>query len=166
MKLKKKKCNYIISKIQNNQKPLSDGDLIKEISIENKEIIRPVYNFLINNFDSFDVDKSFQCLILINILFLTNIKNRPAQADRIFLQFIIDKLLSEDKYFKYGLVSLHLFLSRFDNHVTHLLMKNLKDDQRTLVYNLIIDGLLQNESIEINPNNYFDKIDINIESRK
>lgn len=157
--------NSIIKRIKDNLEPLKDGDLIKEIIIENKELIRLVYYFLIKNFDSYDDSKSLQCLVLTNILFLTNIQNRPAQADRVFLRFIVDKLLKEEKYFEYGLVSLHLFLNRFDDYNIYLFIKNLSEDRRSFLYDTIIKGLIENKSIEPNPNEFFDKINIKIEDK-
>ena len=163
--VERRRNNSIIKRIKDNLEPLKDGDLIKEITIENKELIRPVYYFLIKNFDSYDEAKSLQCLVLTNILFLTNIQNRLTQADRVFLRFIIDKLLKEEKYFEYGLISLHLFLNRFDEYNIYLFIKNLSDNQKNYLFDVIIKGLIENKTVEPNPNGFFDMIDIKIETK-
>ena len=82
----------------------------KEIS-ENKQQILDKLKKELNNLE---LDKAFEYIILMNVGYFSSM--RPIEgnfANIDFLSFIMKDLLLSEKYYKFGLISLDLFLNEF-----------------------------------------------------
>ena len=118
----RKRNNRLIRRLQEIEDPLNDKNLLNQFMIINKALLQPTYEFLFNTFDSFDEEKSFRTLILINTFFFTNVSKQLKIWDYEFFEFIVSKLLINTKYNNYGLITLHLFTQRFSEYEIYLLM--------------------------------------------
>ena len=151
----RKRNDRLIRGFQEREDPLNDRNFLNEFMIINKALIRPTYEFLFNNFDSLNEEKSFQTLILIDIIFFTNVRKNLQIWDYEFFDFIVSKLLGNNKYNKYGLITLHLFIQRFSEYDIYLLMNKLKKENQKKLIEIIIEGVMNDLEIEKNPNNFF-----------
>lgn len=106
----RKKNDNLIRKIQELEDLLNDVDFLNQFMIINKALLRPTYEFIFNNFDTYDEEKSFRIIILINIFFFTNVSENLKIWDYEFFEFIVSKLLINTRYIDYGLITLHLFI--------------------------------------------------------
>jgi len=151
----RKRNNRLIRRLQEIEDPLNDKNLLNQFMIINKALLQPTYEFLFNNFDSFDEEKSFRTLILINTFFFTNVSKQLKIWDYEFFEFIVSKLLINTKYNNYGLITLHLFIQRFSEYEIYLLMNKIKGEYQEKVIKIIIEGIIKDLKIEKNPNNFF-----------
>jgi len=138
--------------------PISDREFLNHFMVIEKEILSPTYEFLFNNFESYNDDKQFRLLILINIFFFTNVTNEINKSDFEFLEFVVCKMILNEKYFNYGLISLHLFIQRFSDYNLNLFMGRLKADYRKQLHDILIRGITKNEDINKNPDNFFNTL--------
>ncbi len=151
----RKRNDKLIEKIKKADDPLLDRQLLNSLMVKNKDILKSTYKFLFNNFNSFDEVKQFKILILINIFFFTNVKKEISNPDFEFLEFIIGKLLSNEKYFNYGLVTLHLFIQRFTEYQVYLFIGKLRKEYQKQLFDIIIDGIINDDYIEKDPENFY-----------
>lgn len=154
----KKYNDDLIEKIKNMDDPISDIKFLNHFMVIEKEILSPIYRYLFNNFDSYNNDKQFSLLILIDLFFFTNVTNEINKPDFEFLEFLVSKLILNEKYLNYGLISLHLFIQRFSEYNINLFIGRLKIDYRKQLYDIIIDRITKKEDIDKNPNNFFKKL--------
>ena len=150
-----KRNNILIRRLQEIEDPLSDKNLLNQFMIVNKALYRSTYEFLFNSFDSFEEERSFRTLILIDTFFLTNTSKKIQIWDYEFFEFIVSKLLINNKYRNYGFITLHLFIQRFSEYEVYLLMNKIKREHQEKVIKIILEGIIKDLKIEKNPNNFF-----------
>lgn len=147
---------------------LKDENLInilkeKEISENKQQILDKLKKELHN----LELDKKFEYIILINIGYFSSM--RPIEgnfANIDFLSFIMKDLLLSEKYYKFGLISLDLFLNEFIRKERHynryqynnfdlinLLNRLDKSDIEDLI-RIIIKGTFQDEKISKHHQNF------------
>lgn len=158
----RKKSLLINRTKQNIQNLLGDEKLSKHIKERNyslqKEIILKT---LIQEFNGSDAKVKPKIINAINIGFLSCSGTVPRLQDKTFLGFIIKKLLSSEEYYDYGLLSLSFLLNDYSEYDTNLLLKQIKEDKRKLIYNSILRGLTEKVKIVI-PNNIVNEIKANV----
>ncbi len=158
-----RKKSILINRIkQNIQNLLGDEELSKHIKERNyslqKEIILKT---LIQEFNGSDANVKPKIIKAINIGFLSCSGTIPRLKDKTFLSFIIEKLLSSEEYYDYGLMSLYFLLNDYSELDANLLLNQIKEDNRNLIYNFILRGLTEKAQIKI-PNNILNEIKANV----
>ena len=130
----------------------------KSYSVQKELILKT----LIQEFKCSD-DKIKQDLIrAINIGFLSCSSGIiPRSQDKIFLKFIAENLLSSEIYHDYGIISLIFLLNDYSEYNTNLLLNQLEEDKRNLIYDSILRGLKDKVEI-IAPDNFINEILANI----
>jgi len=162
-----------LNEIKKEENLLENKNILKEFKRNNLTLLKiKGLSFLVKEFQSFNRKKRIDSIILINIGFLSNTMKSGIQFKDIdFLNFIINLLYSED-LFKYGLISFHLFLNRYikyersihgyNNYFFHELIKEIDKNKRDFLYQIIIEGLINNKEIEKNPDHFFEILDNNL----
>ncbi len=158
-----RKKSMLISRIkQNIQNLLGDEMLSKHIKERNYSLQKKIIlKTLIQEFDGSDAKGKPKIINAINIGFLSCSGTVPRLQDKTFLSFIIEKLLSSEEYYDYGLISLSFLLDDYSEFDTNLLLNQIKGDKRNLIYNSILRGLTEKAQIII-PNNILNEIKANV----
>ena len=149
----------LINRIKKNiQDVLGDEELSKHIRGRNyslqKEIILKT---LIHEFNGSDAKIKLKITSVINIGFLSCSGTVPRLQDKTFLSFIVEKLLSSEEYYDYGLMSIFFLLDDYSEYDTNLLLDQIKEDKKDFIYNSILRGLTKKIQIKI-PNNILNEI--------
>lgn len=163
------KFNHFIDIIEQSKNVLDNEDLIREFNtVYQKENKTKILTFLVKNFNSYDPNKAFECIVLINIGYLSSLNPTGGKFEDInFLNFIIENLIMSEKYYRFGLISLHLLLNeyviseryynryRYNNYSFNNLINQVENNKKEVLYQTVIKGVLNDEKIIKNYNNYF-----------
>ena len=163
----KKKGDVIIEKIrQKKDKILIDSNILDFFKIKEYRLKKRIINIIIKELFTYDKCKALECLVLVNIGYINSIEQTKASID--FLNFIADQITRDNYNHQSAIISLHLFLihhtryestiNGYNNHEFHLVLRELDEDKQSSLLKPIIEGIMKNEKILVNINNFLDKI--------
>lgn len=141
------------------ENPLDDSSIVDFLRDYPSKDIR---NHLIKNIKTYSVEKSLQCLVLLNIIILNAKKEGIKPPDIENFKIIVNFLIKDPNYYDYGIVTLHLFFNRFSEHQIYLFIDKLNEVDKKYLYDKIVNGLLADAVINPNLNDYLKKIKKNI----
>lgn len=137
------------------ENPLEDSSIVEFLRDYPAKDIR---NHLIKNFKNYNVEKSLQCLVLLNILILNTRKEGINPPDIENFKLIVNFLIKDPNYYDYGIITLHFFFNRFSEYQIYLLINKLNEEDKKFLYDKLISGLLIDAVINPKLNDYFEKI--------
>ncbi len=169
----RREIKKFLNEIKNEVNLLENKNILKEFKHNNLTILKKKgLLFLVKEFQSFNHKKKIDSIILINIGFLSTTMKSGIQFEDIdFLKFIINLIYSEE-LLKYGLIAFHLLLNRYikyeksihgyNNYFFNEIIKEIDDNKRNFLYQIIIEGLINNKEIKKNPDHFFEILDNHI----
>ncbi|KKK78463.1 hypothetical protein LCGC14_2843340 [marine sediment metagenome] len=89
-----RRASRIIIKISEQENLIDDEELIQWFKIPNKSLIKSTITYIINNYFNYSKEKIQQCLVLINLSYLSSMEQNV--EDIKFLEFIINNLINEN----------------------------------------------------------------------